>query len=223
MMKKVVAIVCAIIMCLSLTACGGNKKAFEASKVAYENVNAAYISVEQFADDIYGAWMAGIYDEDELTENGVKHLASELSISEADIRAGAVYAYAELIGKEVSELNETEKKNCSEQAELLFVLLEDNLFTLCVEIVRGAYTANGKADEIQAALEGAKLQMKELSEKYSDYEYYPSLKGYYTTTKSFFEFCQNPTGSFEQIKDTLNDYKNEARDYSSDLDYIFEE
>lgn len=78
-------------------------------------------------------------------------------------------------------------------------------------------------DEVQTALNTAKEQMKELSDKYSDYEHYPNLKGYYTTTSSFFDFCQNPTGSFEQMKNTINDYKNEARDYISDLDYIFEE
>ena len=78
-------------------------------------------------------------------------------------------------------------------------------------------------DEVQTAINTAKEQMKKLSDKYSDYEHYPNLKGYYTTTSSFFDFCQNPTGSFEQMKNTINDYKNEARDYISDLDYIFEE
>lgn len=70
---------------------------------------------------------------------------------------------------------------------------------------------NGKAEEAQTALDAAKTQMKELSEKHSDYEHYPNLKGYFTTTSSFLEFCQNPTGSFEQLKDTINDYKNKAR------------
>ena len=65
--------------------------------------------------------------------------------------------------------------------------------------------------------------MKELSESYSDYEHYPALKGYYTTTSSFFDFCQNPTGSFEQLKTTVEDYKTTARDFNADLDYIFED
>ena len=93
----------------------------------------------------------------------------------------------------------------------------------CVMVVTGAYQANGKVAEAQNALEEAKTQMKELSEEYSDYEHYPNLKGYYTTTNSFFDFCLNPTGSFEQVKTTINDYRNEARDYMNDLDYIFEE
>ena len=101
--------------------------------------------------------------------------------------------------------------------------LEDNFFSFCVSVVSNTYIANGKADEVQTALDAAKAQMKELSEKHSDYEHYPNLKGYYTTTSSFFDYCQNPAGSFEQSKETINDYKNKARDYKSDLDYIFEE
>lgn len=57
----------------------------------------------------------------------------------------------------------------------------------------------------------------------SNYEHYSNLKGYYTTTNAFFEFCQNPTGSFAQVKDTINNYKNDARDYRNDLAYIFED
>lgn len=65
--------------------------------------------------------------------------------------------------------------------------------------------------------------MKKMSEKYSDYEHYPSLKKYYTETKSYFDFCKAPTGSFEQVKTTINDYRNDIREYVSDLDYIFED
>ena len=101
--------------------------------------------------------------------------------------------------------------------------MEDDLFSFCVNSVSAAYKVNGKVEEAQTALDAAKAQMKELSQKYSDYEHYPNLKGYYTTTSSFFDFCNNPTGSFEQVKTTVNDYKNEARDYISDLDYIFED
>ena len=37
-------------------------------------------------------------------------------------------------------------------------------------------------------LDNIYTNMKELSEEYSDYEHYPNLKGYYTTTSSFFDF-----------------------------------
>ena len=109
------------------------------------------------------------------------------------------------------------------ESDLYYCVFEDDLFEFCVETVVNAYVVNGKVEEAQTALDTAKAQMKELSAEYSDYEHYPNLKGYFTTTSSFFDFCQNPTGSFEQVKDTVNEYKNEARDYISDLDYIFED
>lgn len=212
-MKKLVALILVAIMCTSMTACGGgNKKAFEASKTAYENIDTAYEITEQFGSDIYEAWRVGIYDDDELLKDGVAHLASEISLSKNEIIAGI----ALILEEDVSTITEKTANSC-------FKFFEDDLFQFCVMIVSKAYEANGKADEVQKALNEAKTQMKELSEKYSDYEHYPNLKGYYTTTSSFFDFCQSPTGSFEQVKNTINDYRNDARDYISDLDYIFEE
>ena len=120
-------------------------------------------------------------------------------------------------------MSDDEKNNVIDKADLLFYYFEDDLFSFCVMCVTGAYIVNGKVKEVEDALNSAKAQMKKLSQDYSDYEHYPNLKGYYTTTSSFFEFCNNPTGSFEQVKDTINDYKNDARDYISDLDYIFED
>lgn len=222
-MKKKVILLLTFTLSISLCSCGGNKKAFEASKAAYDNVDVAYEIIEQFGSDLYEAWRLGIYDDEEILEDGLKHLASELSLSEEELGGGVAYVMNELSGKEWSEITDEDRRTYADSADLFFDMMEDNLFSFCVMIVDGAYIANGKVEEAQSALDTAKIQMKELSEKYSDYEHYPNLKGYYTTTSSFFDFCQNPTGSFEQVKDTINDYKNEARDYISDLDYIFEE
>ena len=97
------------------------------------------------------------------------------------------------------------------------------MFSWCVSVVVNAYIANGEVKKAQGYLTEAKEQMKELSDKYSDYEHYPALKGYFTTTSSFFEFCQDPTGSFNQLKTTMEDYETTARNYRADLDYIFED
>lgn len=220
-MKKVISLLLVMVMCLTLVACGGGeKKAFEASKAAYDNIDIAYEITEQFGSDLYEAWRLGIYEEDEVLDDGAAYLATELSLSADEIRAGAVYAIFE---DEWDTMSDDEKNEYIDQADMYFTLMEDNLFSFCVMCVSGAYAANGKVEEAQSALDAAKAQMKELSQEYSDYEHYPNLKGYYTTTSSFFDFCNNPSGSFEQVKDTINDYKNDARDYISDLDYIFED
>ena len=196
-MKKLLALVLAMIMLVSLVGCGGgNKQAFEASKDAYDNIDLAYEIVEQMGSDIYESWRLGIYDEDEIIKNGTKHLAKELSLSEDELKLGVAYTLAGWFEKDWETMSEEEKNELTESADYAFSLMEDDLFSFCVTITSNAYVANGKTEEVQGYLDAAKAQRKELSEKSSDYEHYPNLKGYYTTTSSFFDFCQNPTGSF---------------------------
>lgn len=221
-MKKIKSIVClfvALLMLGSLCACGGepaNKEtAFDVAKEAYDKVDVAYEITDKFGSDIYEAWRLGIYDNDEILADGVGYLVSELSLSESEIIAGVA-----LVLTDEGEEPETLTKST---ANTYFKYMKDSLFSFCVQVVSSAYEANGKVDEAEAALNSAKDLMKKMSEKYSDYEHYPKLKEYYTTTKSFFAFCQAPDGSFEQITTTINDYRNDARDCVSDLDYIFEE
>lgn len=57
----------------------------------------------------------------------------------------------------------------------MFSYYSDDLFSFCVKCVIGAYKANGEIDKAQVTLDEAKSLMKEMSEKYSDYEHYPNL------------------------------------------------
>lgn len=219
-MRKYISVFVAVALLFSLAACSdGSKKAFEASKIAYNNVDIAYGITEQFGDDVYAAWHAGIYDEEELFKKGVAYLATELHLSEDELKEGVYYVVAGLLG----EMSDKDKALLTNNTAGIFKIMEDELFSFCVRVVTSAYIVNGKVEEAQTALNIARTQMKELGSEYSDYEHYASLKEYYTTTVSFFEFCQNPTGSFEQIKITINDYTNKIRDCKMELDYIFED
>lgn len=228
-MKKITAIFLILVMCVTMAACGGsNKKAFEESKIAYDNIDIAYKISEQFSQDIYEAWRLGIYDKDEILKDGVAHLATRLSLNEDELKEGLVYTIADLTGENWSEISDETKASFTDDTAATIYVLESimnqgDFYGLCVKVVTSSYIANGKVEEAQNALKTAKTQMKKLSENYSDYEYYPNLKGYFTTTSALFDFCQNPTGSFQQLNDTLNNYMKEARDYINDLNYIFEE
>lgn len=209
-------------MVLLLGGCGNsNQKAYEVSKEAYEQIDVAYEIIEQYGSDIYEAWRLGIYEDEDMS---IELLDSELYLSEDEIREGIVYVYLTFEDEDgYINATEEEKEEFEELCDGFFTIFEDDLFSACVWVVTGAYQANGKIEEAEVAIESAKVQMKTLSEEYSDYEHYPNLKEYYTTTSAFFDFCQNPTGSFEQVKETINEYRNDAREYISDLDYIFEE
>ncbi len=218
-MKRITAFILILVVCFSFVSCNketaSKETAFDIAKEAYDLIDVAYAITDNFGSDVYEAWRLGIYEDDEILDDGVGYLASELSLSEREIIAGVALAF--------TDEGEEPKAMTKSDANLYFNLLEDSLFSFCVMVVSKAYEANGKAEEAQNALDAAKELMKKMSEKYSDYEHYPNLKEYYTTTKSFFAFCQEPTGSFEQVKNTINDYRNEARNYVSDLDYIFED
>lgn len=228
--KKIICALLALVLCLSVTACGGastettiGRTAFDASKEAYDCVSTAYEITDQFASDVYEAWRLGIYEDDSITSRGASYLAGELNLSEEELIEGIVYTMLGGTDEDYQNATEEEKQEYRDWDVIYFSLNEDSLFSACIWAVTGAYAASGKTKEAQTALDDAKAIMREMSEKYSDYEHYPSLKGYYTTTSSYFNFCSNPDGSFEQVKTTINDYRNEARDYISDLDYIFED
>lgn len=213
-MKKIFTIMLAAIMLLSFVACSGNggkpvqlsptEMAFKAASEAYGFIDNAYQLTEQFGSDVYEAWRIGIYDSDEAS---ISYLAKKLNLTESEISA----AIESLLGEGIDDF--------------YFTYYEKNgsLFSACVWLVSEAYNLNGKTKEIEDGLATAKELMKDMSAKYSDYEHYPNLKGYYTTTSAFFEFCKDPTGSFEQVKNTINDYRNNARNYRNELAYIFDD
>jgi hypothetical protein len=218
-MKKATALLLALVLALTFTACGGgqlsptpateatlskSEKAFNASSEAFGIVDEAYQLTEQFGEDIYEAWRIGINDKDKVS---ISYFAKELNLTEADITA----AIDDLGGAGTGDYYFTYYKS------------QDNLFSACVWMVSKAYELNGTTQKIENDLSRAKSLMKDMSAQYSDYEHYPNLKGYYTTTNAFFEFCKDPTGSFNQVVDTINGYRNDARKYRNELAYIFDD
>ena len=208
-MKKLLSLCLAILMLFSLCACGDNiqtddskKTAYDAASNAYDSINSAYILIEEFGSDLYEAWRIGIYDDDEIS---ISYLADELNLTEDEITAA---------------IDSLAYEGCG---NYYFDYYEDSLFSACVWLVTEAYELNGTSSKIAELLSDAKSRMKEMSEKYSDYEHYNSLKSYYTTSNAFYDFCKDPTGSFEQVKETINTYRNDARSYQNDLSFIFED
>lgn len=231
-MKKALSIFLSLVICLGLCACGNSQKEaekaeeaekkhiFEISKQAYDNISVAYEITDRFASDLYNAWHMAVFEEDSLMFRGTSKLAKNLSISEHQLKEAGAYAYAKENRMNWDTMSEEEKSKLYDIADIWF---GTNAAGYCLTLVTTAYKLNGKADEANEALAVAKELMKEISQDYSDYEHYPSLKGYYTATSSFLDFCQNPEGAFGQFTDTSNSYRNEIRDYINDLAFVFEE
>ena len=113
-MKKIIAFLLAAVLLLSLCACGKDKKAFEASKIAYDEINTAYEITEQFGSDIYEAWRLGIYEKDDVLDDGVAALASELSLSKTEIQDGVTYTIYEIVGDDWDEITDENKQTMRE-------------------------------------------------------------------------------------------------------------
>lgn len=202
---------------------------FNLSKAAYQNINSAYDIVHQFGTDLYSSWYLVSYQSNDLMNtNTVKAIASEVQyLDEEDIQKGLAFVLANNKYKEDwYELSEDKKNDYIEMAGNYngddFFNQTNCLFITTWSVIR-AYEVNGKTEEAGEYLNIAQTYMRELSEKYSDYEHYPNLKGFFTMAGSYLDVCCDSELSFTQFKDVKNQYEKEARDYINDLDFIFGE
>lgn len=202
---------------------------FELSKKAYQNICSAYEIIHEFGSDLYEAWYLVSYQSKNLMNtNTVKAIASEVQyLDEEEIQKGLAYVLAKNKYKEDwYALSEEEQDRYIELARNYegddFFNQTNCLFITTWSVIR-AYEVNGQTEEAQEYLKSAQTYMRELSEKYSDYEHYPNLKGFFTMAGSYLDVCCDSELSFTQFKDVKNQYEKEARDYTNDLDFIFAE
>lgn len=175
-------------------------------EIIYTNAKEAYVKLKNVADlcvsgmdDIYGAWYFGIYEADDTTaytyflelSRGVNFRFSQDELEEA----------AESLGFEA--------------------WLAKSDWQYSVMIVENAITTRGDYDRIKTNMSDAEKVLQTLTEEYDDYTYYPKLKDYYSAIKSYVEFYTNPSGSFNQLADTINGYENGIRTLESDVSFLF--
>lgn len=209
---------------------------FELSKEAYNNICKAYKIMDKLSTDLYEGWRIGATESSSYfnADNCAQYLTKTMSLTEEELREGIAYWYvshhAKIDGVQIEyDWDSATEEDKAELRKLDWAFFNhqkkasETSFVGPIIAVQQAYTVRGDIDEIRTFLDEATTQMKELSKEYSDYEHYPNLKGFYSTADSFFEFCMKPEGSFNQAKITIKDYRDTARDYQSDLDYIFGE
>ena len=85
------------------------------------------------------------------------------------------------------------------------------------------YEKDGTFAQVETSLANAKEELKTMTQQYSDYKYYPSLKSLYSELDAYAEFLKSPSCSFAQLKNIMSDYESKIRTYQSDLSFIFED
>lgn len=216
-----------------------NKKAeYLYGKEAYDNIRIAWEIAEQAADDVYVAWEGFVNQKDKVARYGVAYFTAygTCPLEEATLVEGFAKAYYQ--GVTTTNLRTSDEdlddnwKALSEADKDVYRnhVIDKTAFEHYKNIpyvIHGMWRAYDLDDSplktAQAALEQAKAAMKVLLEEYADYVHYPNLKGFYTTASSLLDECSiNGThGSFDQYKVILKDYRKEASDYMSALDFIF--
>lgn len=182
---------------------------YENAKKAYETLNEAADICFKGMDDIYGAWYFGIYKRSKVAsyENIFEKLAAETPhFSKAQLEEAAEN-FGTMLGL----------KNPKDAVGLL--IKAD--WQYCLQLVEVAIMLRGDYDTIDSLMKDAQSILQELTGEYADYKYYPKLKEYYATVSSYAEFFKSPTGSFEQLKDTINNYENNIRTYQTDVGFLF--
>lgn len=219
--QKILAIILTLCLILSgLVACdSGNASSteqqteddkaqaqYECGKTAYDELVLAADLCEYMGSAIYDAWFFAIYKADygnsDDADVALSDLASEVGISVADLKVGAEVVLGDF-------------------AKFVQIYLDD--FEYTVDIVTAALEKNGTVDKLNTAISNAKTELKTMTNKYSDYSEYPTLKSMYSKVDSYATFVKNPSGSFEQLKSTIENYNNEIRTYKADLAFIFED
>lgn len=206
--KKIILLFC-VALVLLLAVGGGfllksNKEAvtYNNSKLAFSKLNDSASILSRAMSDIYDAWKWGIYDwEDSASAStNAENLQKEVSIN-LELGAGEDSSPGTYL--------------------LLYAILYDSEWQGCIDLVVDSYEASGLYQEVETLLSEAQAALKTVSESNADYQYYPTLKQYYSKLQAMFEFVKSPTGSFEQLKTTTNDYANDIRTYQGDLSFVF--
>lgn len=182
------------------------REAYDAinKKVIYSNAKEAYDKITEVAelcidgmDDIYGAWYYGIYKASDHSSYQAEYLADEVP----DFTSSDIEAAMSALGYSDGNLRYSWEKS--------------------VYVIEHCLDVGGVYDALDSLLAESLSILSELTEKYDDYEFYPKLKEYYAKVSSYAEFFKSPTGSFDQLADTINDYENNIRTYQTDCGFLF--
>ncbi len=194
----------------------------------YDNIKAAWIIADQIGTGIYNVWHGWVWEKEEMSSKGLQFFADKASLSMDEIIEGfaarnyinELFAKTGINWNDISEEDKEFYRNGTVKAfekaskAKQYVDMSDALSGTIY-----SFKLNGNLYEAQTLLESAKQGLKELP---ADYEYYSVLKDFYTTTSALADFCASPSGSLDQYKVLLNDYRKEVRDYMNDLDFVFE-
>lgn len=190
----------------------GNTKDSEiqAAQKAYGSLSEAHELIIEMMDAIGDGWRFAIYDAEDYTsyDSCVLMLAVKTGLLVTELKKATDEVANEL--------------GYSQPADIVKLALLRN-FSVVVAIVQQVFTDNGKYDKVDELLSDAKTSIKSITKDYEDYTGYSTLKSYYSEISAYAEFCKEPTGSYQQLSTTRDNYETNLRNYKNELSLILDE
>lgn len=228
-MKRIIALILMVAISISITACQwtttesrmveeleGDEGAYEAASSARDHLEKVYWGGEKRGLRRVGlrlciVWLGGSdYTTEEIRNDGVGYLSTVLELAEEDVIEGVVYTMCggtKLDYERASNLKKEEYRNNTNQ---YFQQQEGSVYHFCVMAAIGTLEVNGTFDEIESNLSLAKTQLDILRVEDTEDEHYSNLLGYYESSIDCLAYLRNPTGTYWDLSDAVDNYEEEV-------------
>lgn len=171
------------------------------AKSAYKYLNTAAGAADEIVVTIYNAWHFAIYRADDLSDyQKIRGLADALDVYDTDI----------------SEAME----NLGLLDDYSYTVLED--FNYTVAVAKEVCRIKGLYDEAEKNINDALTLIQKISEKNREYTKHNELSNYYSFVLAYYNFAKSPTGSFNQLSNTIDNYQTQIITQKNKLSIYFE-
>lgn len=203
-MKKV-AIIMFVALSLILTSCG-SANTEEKAKSAYKSLNASADATDLVMSTVMSSWKFSIDSNKKYYNNF----------------PGGCYAFAKTVGiPESIDVQEVMKSITKDtvygSSSFAGLVFEEPSY--CVACGIKCLEEADIIPKLDGAMNEAKDNIKEISDKNPNAKYLEGLKKYYSEVESYKEYSLNPTGSYIQAQSTAETYRANLKKYKNDLSF----
>ena len=237
-MKRILAVIAAALLAVSALGCSAKEPTalettapdtilpeeivseLDGAQAAYNLLVLIEEKTEYFGGDICQAWYAGIWQEEELVENGCKALAERLHLEEDELREGlANTLFVESDGDWDTMTDEQWEQLRGRDEAFAKASSEDAMFDFCINVTWGAYLEAGYIDMLEDDLSSAKDMIRALAASYPDSQYVEPLKDYYGVLHEYEKWCSNPVGSYNEAEELMDTFREDCKKIHAELEF----
>lgn len=181
-------------------------------QIAYENLNLISSLTDSISSSVYEAWYFSVsrYNKYDL-----------LVSADAKINDLAVYVKlpADILSEEISNYIITQFNQEPIGMNKDAMLMQPQML---IPIIINVYTKQGVIDCINSQFTEAKNAIKEIPSNYEGTTELTKLKEYYAELLSYYQFVTSPSGTLDQLDDTIGIYQTNISKLQNDLNFTYE-